>query len=470
MNTGLASEPSSYRTAALEDKLRPDVLRLAYHAALPVALNSELIHLLRINFFLDPPEALTFGDEVELIFSGLFTEIDDDLYEMKPGIRNDFIRRLSQTYGEARIREVAELLLHYSVKRFPWAGRMGLDRAQQLTALNFLSPDKVKEWVEEAEKSARISLPVERTWYVLIRQILGYPQEASASSAEETAIPARDDISEAVLTQSAPVTNTRFARALRTLRTSVRDFYDSYLKPQSPISELERAYAVMSQHYGLGYDDLEVSARIGLDGSAIIERLVTLTAYIRQEKLEQSLIIPERDPQGGLRERKDLEIQTWSGRSRASFVATRRSAEGQFVAEIVFTPPLSRHETATFKLTETLPAGIYAVDLAPEQLDRRESPEEYFGWGIDRPTRRFKVQVYFPVGYQPTGITCQVRYAPLVKVRGDSDSLRRLTPEEDHACKELRNIEDAGRHKLEMQVDYPLIGLIYIVSWKPLAR
>jgi hypothetical protein len=33
-------------------------LQLAYHAAMPVALNPELLHFLRINFFLDPPEQL----------------------------------------------------------------------------------------------------------------------------------------------------------------------------------------------------------------------------------------------------------------------------------------------------------------------------------------------------------------------------------------------------------------------------
>ena len=46
-------------------------LKLAYHAALPVALNPELLHFLRINFFLDPPSPLPYTVEFEFLTSGL---------------------------------------------------------------------------------------------------------------------------------------------------------------------------------------------------------------------------------------------------------------------------------------------------------------------------------------------------------------------------------------------------------------
>ncbi|MDJ0708459.1 MAG: hypothetical protein QNJ46_34755, partial [Leptolyngbyaceae cyanobacterium MO_188.B28] len=46
-------------------------LHLAYHAALPVALSPELLHLLRVNFFLDPPEPLPYSIEFEFLLSPL---------------------------------------------------------------------------------------------------------------------------------------------------------------------------------------------------------------------------------------------------------------------------------------------------------------------------------------------------------------------------------------------------------------
>ncbi len=146
--------------------------RLASHAALPVALNVELVHLLRINFFLDPPERLPYTAESDLLLSSLCREIGDDLYEIEPELRNLLLRELARDYGQQRIRDVAMLLLQYVKCHSPWTEQVELERAQQLTALNFLSSKKARQWLEEAEKNAGEIRNVEREWFVAMRHEL----------------------------------------------------------------------------------------------------------------------------------------------------------------------------------------------------------------------------------------------------------------------------------------------------------
>jgi hypothetical protein len=63
-------------------------VRLAYHAALPVVVNCGLLNLLRVNFFLDPPDDLPYEVEAELLMSPLFREVSEGLYEIDPELRN----------------------------------------------------------------------------------------------------------------------------------------------------------------------------------------------------------------------------------------------------------------------------------------------------------------------------------------------------------------------------------------------
>ena len=145
-------------------------LKLAYHAALPVALNPELLHFLRINFFLDPPPPLPYTVEFEFFTSGLSREIDAELYEIEPEIRDVLLQGLSREYGLERIREVATLLWQYVEHHSPWADRVELERSQQLTALNFLDPVKAKQWLDTAQTNGSQSVGAEREWFIAMRQ------------------------------------------------------------------------------------------------------------------------------------------------------------------------------------------------------------------------------------------------------------------------------------------------------------
>src|SRR6266567_667202 len=149
-----------------ERKFGKETLHLAYHAALPVALSADLLHLLRINFFLDPPESLLYTAEADLLFAPFCHEIGEGLYEIDAEIRDLLLQGLAQEYDQERIRDVVTLLWQYNENYSPWMSRTGLQRAQQLTALNFLNPSEAGQWLAEAETWVGPGPSAEREWFV----------------------------------------------------------------------------------------------------------------------------------------------------------------------------------------------------------------------------------------------------------------------------------------------------------------
>lgn len=145
-------------------------LRLAYHAALPVVINAELLHLLRINFFLDSTPPLDYTAEGDLLLSPLCFEIGDGLYEIEHTIRDELLKGLLKEYGQERTREIAALLRRYTERHLPWYSRPALKRAQELTALDAFDPVKAALWLWETERSVEQLTVGQWEWFVAIRQ------------------------------------------------------------------------------------------------------------------------------------------------------------------------------------------------------------------------------------------------------------------------------------------------------------
>ncbi len=70
--TRLPKEIAENILAELKNAGRDDILRLSYHAALPVALDADFVHLLRINFFIDILNPPAFTVEAVLLWSPLW--------------------------------------------------------------------------------------------------------------------------------------------------------------------------------------------------------------------------------------------------------------------------------------------------------------------------------------------------------------------------------------------------------------
>lgn len=177
---------------AFRNSFGEQVFHFACHAAVPVVLSPDLLHLLRINFFLDPPESLPYVAESQILLSPLCNEVGSGLYEIPPAIRDSLLHELAgnPAYGEARIREIAILLFEYSERFSPWKDNLMIERAQQLTALNFLDPESAKNWLESAEQQPELKTANDREWFIAMRSELR-KIDALLSSAEEHEVAAR---------------------------------------------------------------------------------------------------------------------------------------------------------------------------------------------------------------------------------------------------------------------------------------
>ncbi|APR86276.1 Hypothetical protein A7982_11625 [Minicystis rosea] len=158
----------------------------AAHAALPVVLDPRLVHLLRINFFLDADDPLPWTAETDLLFSPICTDLGDGLYEIEATTRTLLLERLAASeHGERRIGEVANLLWVYLHRRpAPWAHEPGLERAQELTALQLLDPGECERWLSRAEVAVSGDAVAERPWFVAMRRKLE-PMQAVAARKKE---------------------------------------------------------------------------------------------------------------------------------------------------------------------------------------------------------------------------------------------------------------------------------------------
>jgi WD40 repeat protein len=178
MTADSAREATARRLVEQFRRRFPEALPLAYHAALPVVLNAELLHLLRTNFFLDSPEPIPYLSESDLLLSPLCRESGDGLYELDPHVRKVLLDGLVKDarYGMERIRQVASLLWLYGKRAAPWADRPSLERAQELTAVNFLDPVAARRWLAEAERqSGGTGHELSPEWFVAMRREIDLP-------------------------------------------------------------------------------------------------------------------------------------------------------------------------------------------------------------------------------------------------------------------------------------------------------
>jgi hypothetical protein len=186
------------RLAAARRRTSDKVMRLAYHAALPVVIDPGLLNLLRVNFFLDPPDAIPFEDEATLLLSPLFREIGDDLYEIDPQTRNLLLIGLNTKYGMTRVRQVALLLERYTLSMPSWNAQPELEQAQLLTALSFTDPRRAEAWLRDTHTGARTGT-LGREWFVAMRQSLA--DQVAGVTAEDQVAATSTRLSSADLTE-----------------------------------------------------------------------------------------------------------------------------------------------------------------------------------------------------------------------------------------------------------------------------
>ena len=106
------------RIASFEKRFGQAHLFLAYHAALPLVLTSDLLYSLWINFRQDlRGQALNIPwyAVADLLLSSLCQEVGYELYQMEATVRNELLNRLQQheRFGQTRIEELSNFLLDH---------------------------------------------------------------------------------------------------------------------------------------------------------------------------------------------------------------------------------------------------------------------------------------------------------------------------------------------------------------------
>jgi GTPase SAR1 family protein len=118
-------------------------VRLAFYAALPLGLTSDLVHLLRVNFVPEAPWVA----EADLLLSPLCREAGGSYYEMDDEVRelllDEFI--FDADFGPTRLKRAARFLHRYStltLKTPSHRDAYAFWRTQQLAALAYLRPEE----------------------------------------------------------------------------------------------------------------------------------------------------------------------------------------------------------------------------------------------------------------------------------------------------------------------------------------
>lgn len=149
VTSGLKPGIAARRIASFEKRFGQAHLLLAYHAALPLVLTSDLLYSLWINFRQDiRGQALNIPwfAVADLLLSSLCNEVEYELYQMDATVRSELLNRLQQDdcFGQTRIEELSNFLLDHIRQQLqsdePYIQNFA--KAQRWAALAYTHPNQ----------------------------------------------------------------------------------------------------------------------------------------------------------------------------------------------------------------------------------------------------------------------------------------------------------------------------------------
>ena len=138
------------RIAKFEERFGTPHLYLAYHAAFPLALTSDLLYRLWHTFQRNVPGkalGIPWIAVANLLLSNLCREVGSELYEMDLAVRQELLRRLRDDpqFGDTRIRKLSQFLIEYTEQQLRLNSNdpdiQEFAKAQRWTALAYTDPD-----------------------------------------------------------------------------------------------------------------------------------------------------------------------------------------------------------------------------------------------------------------------------------------------------------------------------------------
>lgn len=253
--------------------------------------------------------------------------------------------------------------------------------------------------------------------------------------------------------------------AQQRMEQAARDREEHEARVRSLPPSAENAYRYFAGRYGIGYGRLDVECSIRPDGSAVVRRVVTVEAYSEIGELDTMLLIPESVSSDDKWDIDFLEVKQLREDEREVSLIEVAEEDGKLSALLSIAPKLRRGDSVSFEMREKLPAGLYAIDFTAEQLSKRKTAHDYFGWNIIRPVRKLSLAVYYPDGIKPNIYDREVRYASAT-----SGIPAKTYHREEEALLDIPSLVGpiGGRYTLRLDVDYPMVRLIYILRWEPL--
>ena len=219
----------------------------------------------------------------------------------------------------------------------------------------------------------------------------------------------------------------------------------------------EQSYNYSASRYGIGYDSVRVECVIERDGSARVKRQVEVEAYSDIEELDTYLLSPEHDELRKIGV-EDVNSLTEGHRLKLLNVTKERSTSS---AIMKITPQLDSGDQLIYEMKEIAVANTFSIGLNSAEKEARKNPKDYFGWTINRPTRKLAIHVYFPDDAKPKVFDVEVRFAT-----ASGMPATRYQREERKRLKKPKMMgPEGGQFHLRLEVDYPMTGLIYILSW-----
>ena len=237
------------------------------------------------------------------------------------------------------------------------------------------------------------------------------------------------------------------------------------LSPGAERSDDEITFLTAAERYGMAYDSLRVECILNDDGSALILREIKVAATSQFAELDTFLYAPDPTEAGEPWEIDPDFVKVSSLTAGWQIDVTEFKREsGRLSALLRIDPPLLSGQSMTYQMEQRLPRDFYTIYLDPGQFDPNEDNYDYWGWTINRPTRNLHLRIYLPPGnVKPQEHHLQVRYASA----SDFPAQRAQYEERSRANKVELKGPDGGRYILDLSVDYPVTGLIYILRWLP---
>lgn len=207
------------------------------------------------------------------------------------------------------------------------------------------------------------------------------------------------------------------------------------------------AYELMSQRYGFGYEVLDVKCTIfGVD-KCQIDHKYRVKAFSRLSQLDHYLSL---ESSNSNHSPVRVEIVN-SSPPNAIELGISTTSTNKPIVRVNLVDPLSEGSEIDYILRQELNERFYGVDM-----------EDFFGWSINRPIKKLILSIIFPNNLRPKNHQSKVWVASVVpELKSERDN---ITEKVRIGEPKIEQIEGT-LYKLQIEIDYPMVGLIYAISW-----